>query len=114
ESLAPRGEPKKQLPVSLLRARQTPIKPAQLRIRQVRTEKAQALFAPRLDDRRDQQAIEQALPGGLAHHGLQSLCIGVTRIPAQEKTALLEERQHLREMSRFLAGKPRHRAGQAG
>jgi putative phosphoesterase len=100
--------------VPLLRARQTPVEPAQLGIRQVRGEKAQALLAPRLDGRRDEQAIEQALPGGLAHHGLQSLRIGVTRIPAEGKPTPLDERQYLREMSRLLASEARHRPGQPG
>jgi uncharacterized protein len=100
--------------MAFLRARQAPVKPAQLGIGQVRGEKAQALFAPRLDRRRDEQAIEQALPGGLAHHGLQPLCVGVARIPAEGKAPLLDDRQHLPEMSRFLAGEPGHRPGQAG
>jgi len=99
--------------MALLGAREPGVEPSQLRIRQVRSEQGQPLLAPRLDQRGNQEPIEQPLPRRLPHQRLQALRIRIPRVTPERQPALLHHRQHLREMARFLAGEPGHRARQS-
>jgi len=98
--------------MSALGVRETGIEPPHLGVRQIRSEQGQPLLASRLDQRRNQQPIEQPLPRRLPHQRLQSLDIRIPRVAAERQPALLHHRQHLREVARLFAGEPGHRARQ--
>jgi len=77
-------------------------------------EQPQPLFAAQLDQRRHEEPVEEPLRPGLADMALQALRIRVPRVAPEAKPAPVEQPEHLREMSRFLAGETGHRPSQTG
>src|SRR5207253_3238908 len=87
---------------------------AQLRLRQVLRKELQALAAAQLDQRRDEQAVEQPLRPRLPDVRLQCLRVRIAWVAPQLEAALLQQCQHLGQVPGLLARQPRHRARQPG
>ena len=101
-----------QLAVSCLGGGQTRVEVAQLGRGEVRGEQREPLFAAQLDERRDEQPVEEPLGARLPDVRLQRLRVRIARVAPQPQAAAVEELQHLREVARLFASEPRHRARQ--
>ena len=107
------GQAQEETEVARFRSGQASIEGAQLRVGQRLAEQPQPFLAARLDQRRDEQTVEQALRRGLPHLRLQPLRIGIARVAAEDEATLFEQTQHLPEMPCLLPRQPRHRPRQA-